>query len=67
MLAFIDPETLIPADQRLPAIKSFANAALAEPSPLFDRVHAGNGQRRHSNPHELRLKADLPMYLYSVR
>jgi len=67
MLAFIDPETLIPADQRLAAIKSFANAALAEPSPLFDPVHWVDGQRRSSNPHELRLKADLPICLYSVR
>ena len=34
MLAFIDPETLIPADHPLRTIKRFADAALVELSPM---------------------------------
>ncbi len=38
MLAFIDPETLIPADHPLRTIKRFADAALLELSALFDET-----------------------------
>jgi len=53
MLAFIDPETLIPADHSLRTIKRFADAALAELSPLFDEMYAADGRGRygaHTDP-----------------
>jgi transposase len=67
MLAFIDPETLIPADHPLRIIKHFADAALAELSPLFDQLYAADGQGRVSIPPERLLKASLLISLYSVR
>src|SRR6266852_4610067 len=67
MLAFIDPETLIPADHPLRTIKRFADAALLELSPLFDEMYAADGQGRASIPPERLLKASLLISLYSVR
>ena len=67
MLAFIDPETLIPADHPLRMIKRFADAALLQLSPLFDEMYAADGQGRASIPPERLLKASLLISLYSVR
>lgn len=67
MLAFIDPETLIPAGHPLRTIKRFADAALRELSPLFDEMYAADGQGRASIPPERLLKASLLISLYSVR
>jgi transposase len=67
MLAFVDPETLIPADHPLRIIKHVADAALAELSPLFDQMYAADGQGRASIPPERLLKASLLINLYSVR
>ena len=67
MLAFIDPETLIPADHPLRTIKRFADAALVQLSPLFDELYAADGQGRASIPPERLLKASLLISLYSVR
>src|SRR5215831_5994374 len=67
MLAFVDPETLIPADHPLRTIKRFADAALLELSPLFDEMYAAEGQGRASIPPERLLKASLLISLYSVR
>jgi transposase len=67
MLAFVDPETLIPTDHPLRTIKGFADAALIELSPLFDQMYAADGQGRASNPPERLLKASLLISLYSVR
>src|SRR6266516_2807378 len=67
MLAFVDPETLIPADHPLRTIKRFADAALVELSPLFDQMYAADGQGRASIPPERLLKASLLISLYSVR
>lgn len=65
MLAFVDPETMIPVDHPIRAIRTVADAALAELSPLFDQMYAANG--RPSIPPERLLKAGLLMALYSVR
>jgi transposase len=65
MLAFIDVETRIPLDHPLRTIKSIADEALAELSPVFDAMYAEDG--RHSIPPERLLKASLLMSLYSVR
>jgi transposase len=67
MLAFIDVETRVPLDHPLRTIKRFADAALAELSPLFDELYAADGQGRPSIPPERLLKASLLMSLYSVR
>src|ERR1700736_6973080 len=67
MLAFINPESLIPSDHPLRTIKRFADAALLELSPLFDEMYAADGQGRASIPPERLLKASLLISLYSVR
>src|SRR3954451_6694899 len=67
MLAFIDPESRIPAKHPLRTIKVFADAALAELSPEFDRLYSADGQGRPSIPPERLLKASLLMSLFSVR
>ena len=67
MLAFIDPESRIPANHPLRTIKHLADAALAELSPQFDRLHAADGTGRPSIPPERLLKASLLMSLFSVR
>jgi transposase len=67
MLAFVDPETLVPTDHPLRTIKRFADAALIELSPLFDEMYAADGQGRVSIPPERLLKASLLISLYSVR
>ena len=67
MLAFIDPESRIPANHPLRTIKQFADVALSELSPQFDRVYAADGKGRPSIPPERLLKASLLMSLFSVR
>ena len=67
MLAFIDPESRIPANHPLRTIKQFADAALAELSPQFDALYAADGKGRPSIPPERLLKASLLMSLFSVR
>ena len=66
MLAFVDAETLIPADHPLRTIKRLADAALLELSPLFDEMYAADGEGRASIPPERLLKASLLISLYSV-
>src|SRR6516162_416937 len=67
MLAFIDPESRIPANHPLRTIKKFADSALAELSPQFDALYAAAGTGRASIPPERLLKASLLMSLFSVR
>jgi transposase len=67
MLAFIDPESRIPANHPLRTIRQFADAALAELSPQFDELYAADGTGRPSIPPERLLKASLLMSLFSVR
>src|SRR4249920_4048690 len=65
MLAFVDLDERVPASHPLRVIKQFAEAALAELSPVFDQMYAAGG--RPSIPPERLLKASLLMSLFSVR
>jgi transposase len=65
MLAFVDLDERVPPNHPLRAIKHFADAALAELSPVFDAMYATGG--RPSIPPERLLKASLLIALYSVR
>ena len=65
MLAFVDLDARIPADHPLRAVKRLADRALAELSPVFDRMYAAGG--RPSIPPECLLKANLLIALYSIR
>ena len=65
MLAIVDLEERIPQDHPLRRIKEVADAALAQLSPLFDRMYASVG--RASVPPERLLKASLLIALYSMR
>jgi hypothetical protein len=62
MLACIDLETRVPLDHPLRTIKSLADEALADRSPLFDGMYAELG--RPSIPRERLLKASLLISLY---
>ncbi len=65
MLAFVDLDARIPSDHPLRAVKRLADRALAELSPVFDRMYAVGG--RPSIPPECLLKASLLIALYSIR
>src|SRR5215218_5363620 len=65
MLAFVDLEARIPASHPLRCIKRLADRALAELSPVFDRIYAAGG--RPSIPPERLLKASLLIALFSIR
>ncbi len=65
MLAFVDLDARIRLDHPLRTVKRFADRALAELSPVFDRIYAADG--RPSIPPERLLKAGLLIALYSIR
>jgi transposase len=65
MLAFVDLEERVPPDHPLRIIRRFADQALLELSPVFDRMYAVDG--RPSIPPERLLKAGLLIALFSVR
>src|SRR5271167_3350219 len=65
MLMLMSPETVVPTDHPLRAIKKLADEALAKLSPTFDAMYASVG--RPSIPPERQLKAMLLMALYTVR
>src|SRR5688500_2674044 len=65
MLAFVDLDARIPPDHPLRTVRRLADRALAELSPVFDRMYAAGG--RPSIPPERLLKASLLIALYSVR
>jgi transposase len=65
MLAFVDPETRIPPAHPIRVVRRLADAALADLSPVFDRMYAASG--RPSIPPERLLKASLLIALYAVR
>ena len=65
MLAFVDLDARIPASHPLRVVKRLADRALAELSPVFDRMYAAGG--RPSIPPERLLKASLLIALSSIR
>lgn len=65
LFAYVTPESFVPKDHPLRAIRSMADQALSEMSPLFDSMYADSG--RSSIAPEKLLKAQLLMILYSIR
>jgi transposase len=65
MLVLMSPETMVPTDHPIRAIKKLADEVLARLSPTFDAMYASVG--RPSIPPERLLKAHLLMALYTVR
>src|SRR5688572_8067146 len=65
MLFLRSPETLVPKEHPIRAVKALADAALREMSAKLDGMYASSG--RASIPPEWLLKGSLLMALYSVR
>jgi transposase len=65
MLFLRSPETLVPKEHPIRAVKALADAALREMSEKLDVMYASTG--RASIPPEWLLKGSLLMALYSVR
>lgn len=65
MLCLMSPESRVPQNHPLRAIKRLADEALDQLGPVFDRMYSSTG--RPSVPPESLLKASLLMALYSVR
>jgi transposase len=65
MLCLVSPESRVPADHPMRAIKNLAERALRELSRVFDEMYAESG--RPSVPPERLLKGLLLIALYSIR
>ncbi|MDF3067260.1 MAG: transposase family protein [Polyangiaceae bacterium] len=65
MLFLKSPESLVPQDHPIRAVKALIDAALREMSGKLDEMYAAGG--RASIPPEWRLKSSLLMALHSVR
>lgn len=65
MLCLVSPESRVPKDHPLRAVKKLADKALRELSPVFDEMYADSG--RPSVPPERLLKGLLLIALYSLR
>lgn len=65
MLCLVSPESKVPGDHPMRAIKNLADKALRELSPVFDEMYADSG--RPSVPPERLLKGLLLIALYSIR
>ncbi len=65
MLCLISPESRVPDDHPLRAVKALADAALKQLGAVFDQMYADTG--RPSVPPERLLKGLLLIALYSVR
>jgi len=65
MICLMSPETMVPKQHPLRAIKRLVEIALSELGPAFDQMYASIG--RPSIPPERLLKSTLLMALYSVR
>lgn len=65
MLCLLSPESVVPADHPLRAIRALADDALRSLSGQFERMYAKTG--RPSVPPERLLKGQLLIALYSIR
>lgn len=65
MICLISPETSVPAEHPIRAIKQLADAARRRLSEVFDGMYAATG--RPSVPPERLLKGQLLLALYSIR
>lgn len=65
LFTYVTPESFVPKDHPLRAIRKMADDALAGMDQLFDSIYAATG--RSSIPPEKLLKAQLLMILYSIR
>ena len=65
MICLVSPETSVPADHPIRAIKLIADEALGSLTSVFDEMYARGG--RPSVPPERLLKGQLLMALYTVR
>lgn len=65
LFAYVTPESFVPKDHPLRAIRMMAEEALTGMDKLFDSMYATTG--RSSIPPEKLLKAQLLMILYSIR
>lgn len=65
MICLVSPETSVPSDHPIRAIKEAADAALRTLSSVFDEMYAVTG--RPSVPPERLLKGQLLIALYSIR
>src|SRR5205814_9492351 len=65
MFSYLSPESRVRKDHPLRAIRTMADQALDQMSPLFDALYANTG--RPSIPPEKLLRAQLIQMLYSVR
>ena len=65
MLCLVSPESMVPADHPLRAVKRLVELVLRELSAVFDEMYSKTG--RPSIPPERLLKSTVLMALYSVR
>lgn len=65
MICLVSPETSVPMDHPIRALKALADAALGELSVVFEAMYARTG--RPSVPPERLLKGQLLIALYSIR
>jgi transposase len=65
MICLVSPETSVPSDHPIRAIKQVADAALRTRSSVFDEMYAATG--RPSVPPERLLKGQLLIAVYSIR
>lgn len=65
LFTYVTPESFVPKDHPLRAIRKMADTALEGMDELFDSIYATTG--RSSIPPEKLLKAQLLMILYSIR
>ena len=65
LFTYVTPESFVPKDHPLRAIRKMADTALEGMDQLFDSIYATTG--RSSIPPEKLLKAQLLMILYSIR
>jgi transposase len=65
LFTYVSVEDRVPADHPLRPIKAYADSALRDLSPIFEKMYSDRG--RPSIPPERLLKAQLLVALYSIR